>query len=136
MLRGNPVEGTPDVVEEATVHPHDQVARVVVPDVSGDDEEVALEKLRLSGLRPGKRSGRASPSHVTGAVVRTLPRAGSLLSRGERVDYVVALPARRTEGGSRHVPGGRQASRPSPASKHGSRDPATGLSEGTDASRG
>lgn len=65
-------------------------ARSVVPDVWGDSEEVALEKLRLSGFRPGPRREARSSTFVPGTVMRTVPKAGTALARGERVALVVA----------------------------------------------
>lgn len=65
---------------------------VLVPDVRGGDETEMLAVLRDTGLRPERRVTRRSSSMPEGHIVRTRPRAGSLVPQGTRVTYVVATP--------------------------------------------
>jgi hypothetical protein len=67
---------------------------VPVPDVSGLDEQESLSVLRAAGLTPSRRVVRRSRSVAVGHVIRTRPRAGSEVSVGTRVAYVVAVAPR------------------------------------------
>lgn len=67
---------------------------VAVPDVSGIDEPEALATLRAAGLTPSRRALRRSSSVPVGHVVRTRPRAGSMVAVGTRIAYVVAVAPR------------------------------------------
>jgi len=64
---------------------------VVVPEVWGDGEDVALEKLRRCGLLPGRRQEEPSRSFLRGSVFGTIPPAGTLVKPGERISYVVSI---------------------------------------------
>ena len=67
-----------------------QVETVVVPDVHGIKEDVAITQLEDSGLFAGERS--TAPDVLPeGYVVSTDPRAGSSIARGSSVDYLVSL---------------------------------------------
>ncbi len=63
---------------------------LVVPDVRGGEESEMLAVLRDAGLRPEKRLERRSDSVPEGHIVRTRPRAGSTVSYGTKLTYVVA----------------------------------------------
>lgn len=62
---------------------------VRVPDVRGRTEGAALRILRSCGLDAGRRSEDRVADSRAGQVVRTRPRAGSLVATGSCVDYVV-----------------------------------------------
>jgi serine/threonine-protein kinase len=66
-----------------------QVETVVVPDIHGFNESVALEQLTVSGLRAGVRFV-AADQLPEGYVIQTDPRAGASIERGSLVDYVVS----------------------------------------------
>ncbi len=63
---------------------------VVVPEVWGDSEGVALDKLLVCGLLPGRRQEEPSRSFQPGSVFGTIPPAGALVKRGDRIAYIVA----------------------------------------------
>jgi beta-lactam-binding protein with PASTA domain len=65
--------------------------RVVVPEIWGDDEVVALEKLRHSDLVPGSRQEEPSRSIVAGCVFGTIPPEGAIVDRGTIIAYIVAV---------------------------------------------
>ena len=67
-----------------------QVETVVVPDVHGYKEDIAVAQLADSGLHAGEGSAAADPL-PEGYVVSTDPRAGSSVTRGTVVDYTVSL---------------------------------------------
>ena len=67
-----------------------QVETVVVPDVHGIKEDVAITQIEESGLFAGERFT-ASDVLPEGYVVSTDPRAGSSTTRGTTVDYTVSL---------------------------------------------
>jgi beta-lactam-binding protein with PASTA domain len=67
-----------------------QVETVVVPDVHGIKEDVAVRQLEGSGLAAGERL--TAPDMLPeGYVVSTDPRAGSSTTRGTTVAYTVSL---------------------------------------------
>ncbi len=67
-----------------------QVETVVVPDVHGIKEDVAITQIEESGLFAGERS--TAPDVLPeGYVISTDPRAGSSTTRGTTVDYTVSL---------------------------------------------
>lgn len=70
--------------------PVDDTGLVVVPATWGDDEPVALEKLRLAGLAPGRRLEEPSRSIASGCVYGTIPAAGAVVERGTVIAYIVA----------------------------------------------
>ena len=108
VLEERPVEGglrnrvfrqTPE--PGAQVRPGDVVeawvgARpgVVVPDMHGTEEQEALASLRSVGLYPSRRVVRRSNSVANGLVIRTRPRAGTVVPTGSRITYVVAAVPR------------------------------------------
>lgn len=63
---------------------------VVVPDVCGDSERIALHKLESLGLAVGQRLEQPSRGVTSGTVFGTVPRAGSMVEPGTPVAYVVA----------------------------------------------
>ncbi len=67
-----------------------QVETVVVPDVHGIKEDVAITQLQDHGLFAGER-GTAPDALPEGYVIATDPRAGSSIARGTPVDYTVSL---------------------------------------------
>ena len=67
---------------------------VVVPDLRGCEEDVALAILRQAGLGTARRAVRASKEVPEGYVVRTRPRAGADVALGSHVSYVVAAGPR------------------------------------------
>jgi serine/threonine-protein kinase len=67
-----------------------QVETVVVPDVHGIKEDVAVTQLEDSGLFAGERAT-AADVLPEGYVIATDPRAGSSVARGSAVDYTVSL---------------------------------------------
>jgi serine/threonine-protein kinase len=67
-----------------------QVETVVVPDVHGIKEDVAIAQLEDSGLFAGQRAT-APDALPEGYLVATDPRAGSSIARGSTVDYTVSL---------------------------------------------
>ncbi len=67
---------------------------VVVPDLRGFEEDVALSILRQAGLGSARRAVRASNKVPEGYVVRTRPRAGAEVALGSHVSYVVAAGPR------------------------------------------
>ena len=71
----------------------DEGDRVAVPEVWGDEEGVALEKLRLAGLVPGRRQEEPSRSITSGCVFGTIPPAGAIVDRGTAIAYIVAINA-------------------------------------------
>jgi serine/threonine-protein kinase len=78
---------------------------VAVPDVSGRSPVAAADTLRSLGLRPIAIEQVTSRTAMPGTVVRTSPRAGSLLSRDANVLILVARapasrPTRRSPGSS------------------------------------
>jgi beta-lactam-binding protein with PASTA domain len=65
-------------------------ARLRVPDVRLCSEAAAIAAIEAAGLVPGERCPRPRPrSGRTEVVIRTLPRAGTLVSRGTRIDFDV-----------------------------------------------
>jgi len=78
------------------VRPH-----VRVPDVRGRSEDDALAVLRAAGFVSTRRVVRKSDKVPEGHVVRTRPRAGSQVSAGSRISYVLA-DAPRPTGRERH----------------------------------
>ena len=67
-----------------------QVETVVVPDVHGIKEDVAIAQLEDHGLFAGTRS--TTPDlQPEGYVVSTDPRAGSSVARGSTVDLTISL---------------------------------------------
>ena len=76
--------GTSVLVSVAT-----QTETVVVPDVGGIREPVALEQIRDAGLRVGIRYS-AEDQLPAGYVIETEPRAGASVERGSRIDYVLS----------------------------------------------
>ena len=67
---------------------------VAVPDVRGWDELDTLATLRASGLEPSRKIERRSRSVPPGQVIRTRPRAGTLVPVGTRIAYAVATTPR------------------------------------------
>jgi beta-lactam-binding protein with PASTA domain/ABC-type amino acid transport substrate-binding protein len=83
---GREVEpGTTVTIEVATAP-----TTVAVPNVTGDTESDAFGALLDAGLEPGQRSGAFSDRFPAGIVLRTNPRAGTVVQRGTTVDYVVS----------------------------------------------
>ena len=78
---------------------------VVVPEVWGGPEDVALEKLRLCGLLPGRKQEEPSRSFLRGSVFGTIPPAGTLVKPGERISYVVSTGSRSEESPDERFPG-------------------------------
>lgn len=75
---------------------------VIVPETCGQSEHIAVEELRRHGLLAGQRTEEPSRSLPGGTVFGTIPRAGTLVARGERIAYVVsATPASESRGGRR-----------------------------------
>ena len=59
-----------------------------VPDVRLRSEAAAIATIAEAGLVPGQRSPRPRPaSGRSEVVIRTSPRAGTLVRRGTRIDY-------------------------------------------------
>jgi beta-lactam-binding protein with PASTA domain len=65
---------------------------VEVPDVRGGEEAEMLTVLRQAGLRPDRRVARRSDRVPEGHIVKTRPRAGSMVPLGTKLTYVVATP--------------------------------------------
>lgn len=62
---------------------------LAVPDVTGLEVGVAMERLRRAGLQPVRGVERASRTVPRGHVIATRPRAGSLVQDGARVTLEV-----------------------------------------------
>ena len=75
---------------------------VAVPDLRGELEAVARERLRAVGLVVGHRDEEPSDGATLGTIMRTGPRAGTLLPSGAVVDYVVASDRRASREGPLH----------------------------------
>jgi serine/threonine-protein kinase len=75
---------------------------VAVPDVRGDPEAAVRRRLGNVGLRLGQRDEEPSDGADAGTVMRTSPRAGSLVPMGAIVDYVVASDRRAPQEGPLH----------------------------------
>lgn len=87
---------------------------VAVPETWGDEESVALKKLRDCDLVAGERILEPSSSVAGGTVFGTIPRAGTEVARGHPVAYVVAgaslgTKAEPTAAGDREQAAGDQA---------------------------
>jgi hypothetical protein len=67
---------------------------VTVPDVRCELETTAHERLRAVGLVVGHRDEEPSDGAAPGSIMRTSPRAGSLVPSGAIVDLVVASDRR------------------------------------------
>lgn len=94
VLEQHPKPGAsdvPDGVVEITVGAR---PRVTVPDLRGRAEDEALSMLRAAGLGAGRRVTRRSDRVSEGHIVRTRPRAGSEVSSGTRISYVIAAGPR------------------------------------------
>lgn len=79
----------PDALETAVAAA--VVPLVHVPDVRMHSEATAIAAIVAAGLVPGRRAPRPRP--VSGrpeVVIRTLPRHGTEVRRGTRIDYEVA----------------------------------------------
>jgi hypothetical protein len=76
--------------------------QVAVPDLRGELEAIARERLRDVGLVVGHRDEEPSDGATPGTIMRTGPRAGSLLPSGVVVDYVVASDRRASREGPLH----------------------------------
>lgn len=75
---------------------------VAVPEVRGESEATARERLLTAGLVVGHRDEEPSDGTAAGTVVRTSPRAGSLVPSGAIVDVVVASERRAPREGPLH----------------------------------
>lgn len=75
---------------------------VAVPEVRGELETAARERLLTAGLVVGHRDEEPSDGAAAGTVMRTSPRAGSLLPSGASVDVVVASERRAPQEGPLH----------------------------------
>jgi beta-lactam-binding protein with PASTA domain/ABC-type amino acid transport substrate-binding protein len=65
-------------------------AAVAIPNVSGLTEADAFAVLLDAGLQPGERTRRYSDTVPSGRVIRTDPRAGTVVQRGTTVDYLLS----------------------------------------------
>lgn len=90
VFRQDPAPGT-------DVRPGDEVTAfvgarplVVVPDVSGVDEQEAIGILHAADLAPSRRVMRRSGAVAVGHVLRTRPRAGTEVPVGARIAVIVA----------------------------------------------
>jgi hypothetical protein len=63
---------------------------IEIPDLTGEDEGEAKEALERLGFEVGEVTKEASDEVEDGKVIRTDPRAGERLERGETVDIVVS----------------------------------------------
>lgn len=80
------VPGTPEDALDVADRP-----LVLVPDVRMRAEAAAITRIMAADLVPGRRSPRPRPANGRSEVViRTHPRAGSLVRSGTRVDYELA----------------------------------------------
>jgi beta-lactam-binding protein with PASTA domain len=75
---------------------------VAVPDVRGEPEAAARERLREVGFVVGHRDEEPSDGVETGTVMRTSPHVGSLVPAGAIVDYIVASDRRAPREGPLH----------------------------------
>jgi beta-lactam-binding protein with PASTA domain len=75
---------------------------VAVPEVRGELEATARACLQSAGLVVGHRDEEPSDGATAGTVMRTSPRAGSLVPSGAIVDYVVASERRAPQEGPLH----------------------------------
>ena len=75
---------------------------VAVPEVRGELEATARERLLGTGLVVGQRDEEPSDGAAAGTVTRTSPRAGSLVPAGAIVDLVVASDRRAPRDGPLH----------------------------------
>ncbi len=63
---------------------------VIVPDVSGEEEQDALGELREADLVLGDRSTESSDEFEDGQIISTSPGPGEEVETGTRIDYVVS----------------------------------------------
>jgi beta-lactam-binding protein with PASTA domain len=75
---------------------------VAVPEVRGELEATARERVLAAGLVVGHRDEEPSDGTAAGTVMRTSPRAGSLVPSGAIVDVVVASERRAPQEGPLH----------------------------------
>ena len=78
---------------------------VVVPDVRGDSEGQAIERLEATGLVAGQLGEDRSDGPPVGSVMRTRPPVGSVVAAGTTVGYVIASSVSPASDGSSRHPG-------------------------------
>jgi beta-lactam-binding protein with PASTA domain len=94
VVRQDPRAGTTVAAGTAVLLAVSDGTLTRVPDLAGLTELAARDRVQDAGLAPGERAEEESPG-APGEVQRQALAAGTLVARGTRLDYAVAVPPMR-----------------------------------------